>query len=303
MDPVPRHSVITATTMPEALDIPALANHDVDESITVAVPVKDALSIPFAEVSTPAKTSQTSPMASTLEQQKDSQPDVLALSTSSAEEAAGSSPPSSSSPSLTTTLDASSQMRRSVSAASSVSSVSGRSTSSSRLSDSALSVKRRGYARPQATTFAESAKARESVMSLGSIAHLQYYFARTGLLDGKGAQFAKKTPDFKRVGGVQRSSSMGGPSLTTELSLSPDQSMYAFSDSGLNESPVDQAEDAAWDRELAMLPPTVSTYNQRPAYVAPPPDLTMLRRELTEALEDALKVVKESDKSTEGELS
>jgi hypothetical protein len=139
-------------------------------------------------------------------------------------------------------------------------------------------------------------------MSLGSIAHLQYYFARTGLLDGKGAQFAKKTPDFKRVGGIQRSSS-AGPSLTTELSLSPDQSTYAFSDSGLNESPVEQTEDAAWDRELAMLPPTVSTYNQRPAYVAPPPDLTMLRRELTEALEDALKVVKESDKSTEGELS
>ena len=29
-------------------------------------------------------------------------------------------------------------------------------------------------------------------MCLGSIAHLQYYFARTGLLDGKGGQMAKK---------------------------------------------------------------------------------------------------------------
>jgi hypothetical protein len=139
-------------------------------------------------------------------------------------------------------------------------------------------------------------------MSLGSIAHLQYYFARTGLLDGKGGQFAKKTPDFKRVGGMQRSSSMGAPSLSMDISLSPDESMYALSDSGvLLESPVDQNDEADWDRELALLPPTVSTYNVRPTYAPPPPDNAMLRRELTEALEDALKVVKESDKSTEGE--
>ena len=45
--------------------------------------------------------------------------------------------------------------------------------------------KRRGYVRPQGTNFAASAQSRESVLSLGSIAHLQYYFARTGLLDGK----------------------------------------------------------------------------------------------------------------------
>jgi hypothetical protein len=48
--------------------------------------------------------------------------------------------------------------------------------------------RRRGYMRPQGTEFASSAKSRESVMSLGSITHLQYYFARTGLLDGKGGQ-------------------------------------------------------------------------------------------------------------------
>ena len=34
--------------------------------------------------------------------------------------------------------------------------------------------------RPQGTNFADSAKNRDSVMSLGSIAHMQYYFARTG---------------------------------------------------------------------------------------------------------------------------
>ena len=46
--------------------------------------------------------------------------------------------------------------------------------------------------RPQGTSFADSARNRDSVMSLGSIAHMQYYFARTGLLDGKGAQLAKE---------------------------------------------------------------------------------------------------------------
>ena len=46
--------------------------------------------------------------------------------------------------------------------------------------------------RPQGTNFAASAQSRESVLSLGSIAHLQYYFARTGLLDGKGGRLAKK---------------------------------------------------------------------------------------------------------------
>jgi hypothetical protein len=45
--------------------------------------------------------------------------------------------------------------------------------------------------RPQGTNFADSARNRDSVMSLGSIAHMQYYFARTGLLDGKGGQLAK----------------------------------------------------------------------------------------------------------------
>jgi hypothetical protein len=40
--------------------------------------------------------------------------------------------------------------------------------------------------RPQGTEFSTSARSRESVMALGSIAHLQYFFAKTGLLDGRG---------------------------------------------------------------------------------------------------------------------
>ena len=54
-------------------------------------------------------------------------------------------------------------------------------------------VRQRGYVRPQGVSFAPSAGNRESVLSLGSIAHLQYYFARTGLLDGKGGQLAKES--------------------------------------------------------------------------------------------------------------
>ena len=52
--------------------------------------------------------------------------------------------------------------------------------------------------RPQGTNFADSAKNRDSVMSLGSIAHMQYYFARTGLLDGKGGQLAKNDGKNKK---------------------------------------------------------------------------------------------------------
>ena len=45
-----------------------------------------------------------------------------------------------------------------------------------------------------------------------------------------------------------------------------------------------------------ILPPTVSTYKERSAYVPPPPDGVVLRRELREALEDARKVLKETDR-------
>ena len=169
--------------------------------------------------------------------------------------------------------------------------------------------------RPQVTNYSESAKNRESVMSLGSIAHLQYYFARTGLLDGKGAQVAR--PDMLRRkssnnlrGDSSRAVSMSAVETpTTEAQsglLSPTMAAHdscAISDAGLTDSPIEQEGEVDWESEM-MLPPTVSTYNQKPIYVPPPPDLTMLRRELTEALEDALKVLKETDsaKAPEGVL-
>lgn len=147
-------------------------------------------------------------------------------------------------------------------------------------------------------------------MSLGSIAHLQYYFARTGLLDGKGAQFAKedmitrkKSGNLGASGSRASSGNMNHAPVDTSgglLSPSMAADSCAVSDAGLTDSPIDQDDEAEdWDSDM-MLPPTVSTYNQRPIYVPPPPDLTMLRRELTEGLEDALKALKETDKSPDG---
>lgn len=236
-----------------------------------------------------------------------------------------SSPPPAVSPTLA--LDPCPGLDRSLSTASSSDSLDGRSTSS-RLSDggqSALSAaKRRGYMRPQATIFADSAKNRESVMSLGTIAHLQYYFARTGLLDGKGAQLAKEDEKALKLKKKRRASALlpptSAPRVTpraasmsvvetplsslrtatadTHFSSTPSISEYTT----LVESPIEEEDGEGSmtfvdeDGEPLMLPPTVSTYTHRPVYVPPPPDLTTLRRELTEALESALQVLKESDK-------
>ena len=171
------------------------------------------------------------------------------------------------SPSLAPTLAISScpSPDRTFSTVSSVSNFSGASSSASN------SSKRRGYIRPQGTAFAESARNRESVMSLGSITHLQYYFARTGLLDGKGAQLAR----------AKKNDEQDVPKLT----LTP-QSQYGDE---LTESPSEEIVDPDW--EGPMLPPTVSTYSL-PTYQVPPPlDLEALRKDLQEAIDNAREVL------------
>ncbi|KAM5451570.1 hypothetical protein MaudCBS49596_003842 [Microsporum audouinii] len=172
---------------------------------------------------------------------------------------------------------------RTFSTVSSISNFSGDARSSV-LSSVSTGSRRRGYVRPQGATFAESAKNRESVMSLGSIAHLQYYFARTGLLDGKGAQMAraKKKPTEVDV-----------PKLTL--------SQEVHLDGDLVESPIEafgefgaENDTAGWDEdehEPLMLPPTVSTYSIKTHYIPPPPDLTALRHDLQTALEKARNVL------------
>lgn len=165
--------------------------------------------------------------------------------------------------------------------------------------------------RPQGTAFADSARNRDSVMSLGSIAHMQYYFARTGLLDGKGAQLAKENEQKKKavVNGNkenQMPSRLSGAAMDdfaiSSLSLHDGTSTYAISDSGLDQSVVESPTEFTGDGDLwtshepLMLPPTVSTYKQKPSYTEPLPDMPVLRRELKEALQDACKVLEETQK-------
>ncbi|KAK5102953.1 hypothetical protein LTS08_003756 [Lithohypha guttulata] len=139
--------------------------------------------------------------------------------------------------------------------------------------------RRRGYVRPQGASFAPSAKNRESVMSLGSIAHLQYYFARTGLLDGRSGQFVRKKEN-------------GEYDIPKLAKLDTDD--YT--------SPIEQEgallfEAAKEDGDDIMLPPTVSTYRSGTQYVPPPPSQQVLKRELVDALENALHALEASEKT------
>ncbi|KAM0462719.1 hypothetical protein ACHAPV_003543 [Trichoderma viride] len=183
----------------------------------------------------------------------------------------------------------------------SMQSVSGRSSSMTR---------RRGFMRPQGTDFAKSAKSRESVMNLGSIAHLQYYFARTGLLDGKGGQLARKkqpraTLDLAVLEGTAPmmvpTPTSGGFDLDTSfvsMGSSPDLSGQGFITDNVMESPTglgdmdDFSDD--FEEDPDVLPPTVSTYNHRQKVVPKPPTVAELKAELQTTLRDALKVLKEA---------
>ena len=148
---------------------------------------------------------------------------------------------------------------------------------------------RRGYVRPQGVSFAPSAGNRDSVLSLGSIAHLQYYFARTGLLDGKGGQLAKES---KNKTGTEKPST----NILARIRASPDSGL------GTDESNGSSEETDRDTEEPLMLPPTVSTYSQRLQYLSPPPDLETLRHDLMNALADARKALREVQDHNEQDL-
>lgn len=153
---------------------------------------------------------------------------------------------------------------------------------------------RRGYVRPQGTNFAASAQSRESVLSLGSIAHLQYYFARTGLLDGKGGQLAKDKKDKNR--GTLDLSTLDTNFLAPRRSLSCTDKDSSYSsmrsspdimgEGDIMESPTSEDYYSDGD-DPDMLPPTVSTYRTRSKTIEPPPSLPELKRDLHSALTDA----------------
>lgn len=164
-------------------------------------------------------------------------------------------------------------------------------TSSSNLSSvskatsiSSTSSRRRGYVRPQGASFAPSAKNRDSVMSLGSIAHLQYYFARTGLLDGRSGQFVRKKEN--------------GEYDIPKLAIRSNTETF--------ESPIEDEGALLWeaakeDGEDIMLPPTVSTYRSGTQYVPPPPSQQTLKRELVETLENALHALEASEQTSQSD--
>ncbi|KAE8153421.1 cortical protein KAR9-domain-containing protein [Aspergillus avenaceus] len=166
------------------------------------------------------------------------------------------------------------------------STVSSRSASSATSADGRSSVsnvssRRRGYIRTQGADFAESARHRESVMSLGSIAHLQYYFARTGLLDGKGGQ-AREWKKKQKADDIPRLLLTPNARFIEDLTESPTEE---------TSSPEEEFDDDL--EEEAMLPPTVSTYSVKTFHLPPPPDLMALRRDLLDALDEANKNMEE----------
>ncbi|KAJ5164217.1 uncharacterized protein N7500_006047 [Penicillium coprophilum] len=154
------------------------------------------------------------------------------------------------------------------------SSESSRSASSATSADARSSVstssRRHGYTRALGAEFSESARHRDSVMSLGSIAHLQYYFARTGLLDGKSGRGREWEKSKKNRDNVPR------------VLITPNQ---RHMNDDLVASPTDMADPAEgeWDDEDAESAHTASKRTTSP----PPPDLIFLRRQLTLALDKA----------------
>ncbi|KUI54023.1 hypothetical protein VP1G_01518 [Cytospora mali] len=171
--------------------------------------------------------------------------------------------------------------------------------------------KKRGFMRPQGTDFAASARSRESVLSLGSIAHLQYYFARTGLLDGKGAQMARKnrqakaqTLDFSSLGSYDFATASGNTPkiITTDLdssyaSLGTSPEMTAQFGGDMTYSPIGDEYDEEidfddWeDPDPDILPPTTSTYKHREKPIPKPPSIRQLKADLRTALTIASEAV------------
>ncbi|KAK7745492.1 hypothetical protein SLS53_002990 [Cytospora paraplurivora] len=168
--------------------------------------------------------------------------------------------------------------------------------------------KKRGFMRPQGTDFAASARSRESVLSLGSIAHLQYYFARTGLLDGKGAQMARKnrqakaqTLDFSSLGSYDFATASGNtPKIVTSsdtdssyatFGTSPDMAATSQFGAYMTESPLgdddydDELDFDDWEEaDPSILPPTTSTYKSREKPIPKPPSIRQLKADLRTAL-------------------
>lgn len=152
---------------------------------------------------------------------------------------------------------------------------------------SSASAARRGYVRPQGVSFAASAGNRDSVLSLGSIAHLQYYFARTGLLDGKGAQLARDDE-------TKKPRSEGSALRRPKKYILSDEDGVGDDDDNPEAVILDEDSNLDWENTF-MLPPTVSTYSHKVQHLPPPPETESLRQDLTKALLEAEQALQEAE--------
>lgn len=143
-------------------------------------------------------------------------------------------------------------------------------------------------------------------MNLGSIMHLQYYFARTGLLDGKGGQLAKKKD--KNSNRETMDFALLDTSFLTPNASDRDSTYSSLTGSpeilaeGMVESPVDE-EDFYSDEDLDpnhphLLPPTASTYVHREKPVPKPPNLAELKDGLEKTIGDAKAALEEAKAAT-----
>ena len=127
-------------------------------------------------------------------------------------------------------------------------------------------------------------------MSLGSIAHLQYYFARTGVLDGKGAQLAREHVKGSSSRRTSLDSTFQGGSPET-----PDGSQSEYLNMAGDDDDLSHWEDSM------MLPPTVSTYSHKVTYIPPPPDAETMKEDLQKSLTEVSKVVSEVKSQAESD--
>ncbi len=143
-------------------------------------------------------------------------------------------------------------------------------------------------------------------MSLGSIAHLQYYFARTGLLDGKGGRLARKKDAIGTLDLSSLDTNLLSPTMSdkdssySSMRSSPEVMALNIGEDAIVESPIEGDDDyysGEDDDPSQMLPPTVSTYNYRPKPIPRPPTLEELKTDLTQALTAAAKVLAEAKES------
>jgi hypothetical protein len=143
-------------------------------------------------------------------------------------------------------------------------------------------------------------------LSLGSIAHLQYYFARTGLLDGKGGRLAKKKDPNETLDLSSLDTNLLSPTISdkdssySSMRSSPEVMALNIGEDAVVESPIEEEDDyysGEDDDPSQMLPPTVSTYNYRPKPIPRTPTLEELKSDLTQALTAASKVLAEAKES------